>query len=100
MPETPVSGAAVVLTGPLTPRAVGNSCSGAGSSWYGGLQRPLASDLGERLDQLAAHAAAVVILSNRDSATRAQRLAASLEPRLTPDFRDDSLGAPCGAVRR
>jgi Peptidase family M28 len=95
MPETPVSGAAVVLTGPLTPRAVGNS-------WLRGrvvlvpvdYSRPLASDLGERLDQLAAHAAAVVILSNRDSATRAQRLAASLEPRLTPDFRDDSLGAP------
>jgi hypothetical protein len=54
----------------------------------------LVSGRGDKRDQLAARPAAVVLLSNRDSATRAQRLAASLEPRLTPDFRDDSLGAP------
>ena len=94
-PETPVRGAAVVLTGPLTSRAVSNP-------WLRGrvvlvpvdYSRPLAPDLGDRVDQLAARAAAVVLLSNRDSVTRADWLAASLEPRLTADFRDDSLGAP------
>ena len=85
----------MVLTGPLTAGAVSNP-------WLRGrivlvpvdYSRPLPPDFGDRVDQLAARAAAVVLLSNRDSATRARRLAASLEPRLTPDFRDDSLGAP------
>jgi len=94
-PAAPVRGPAVVLTGPLTAGAVSNP-------WLRGrivlvpvdYSHPLAADFGERVDQLAARSAAVVLLSNRDSATRAHRLAASLEPRLTPDFRDDSLGAP------
>ncbi len=94
-PAAPVRGPAVVLTGPLTIGAASNP-------WLRGrivlvpvdYSRPLPPDFGDRVDQLAARAAAVVLLSNRDSATRARRLAASLEPRLTPDFRDDSLGAP------
>ncbi len=94
-PAAPVRGPAVVLTGPLTVGAASNP-------WLRDrivlvpvdYSRPLPPDFGDRVDQLAARAAAVVLLSNRDSATRARRLAASLEPRLTPDFRDDSLGAP------
>jgi hypothetical protein len=94
-PVAAVRGATVVLTGPLTSAAASNP-------WLRGrivlvpvdYSHPLAPDLADRVDQLAARAAAVVLLSNRDSATRVRRLAASLEPRLTPDFRDDSLGAP------
>jgi hypothetical protein len=55
---------------------------------------PISAALGERVDQLASRATAVILLSNRDSSARARRIAASLEPRLTPDFRDDSAGAP------
>ena len=95
VPSDPVRGRALLLAGPLTREAAANP-------W---LRRrvvlivldhaqPLPSDLEERIDQVASRASAVVLLSNRDSATRAKRIAASLEPRLTPDFRDSTLGAP------
>jgi Zn-dependent M28 family amino/carboxypeptidase len=95
VPNGPVRGRAVLLTGPLSAQAAANP-------WLRGrivlvpvdYAVPIPPELGERVDQLAARAAAVILISNRDSATRARRIAASLEPRLTPDFRDDSAGAP------
>jgi hypothetical protein len=95
VPGGPVRGRAVLLTGPLSAQAAANP-------WlrgrivlvpvdYTGTVPP---ELGERVDQLASRASAVILLSNRDSITRARRIAASLESRLTPDFRDDSAGAP------
>jgi hypothetical protein len=95
VPDGAVRGPAVVLTGPLAARAASNP-------WLRGrivllpvdYAGPLPADLGERVDQIAALASAVILVSNRDSVTRARRIAASLEPRLTADFRDDSAGAP------
>jgi hypothetical protein len=95
VPSEPVRGRAVLLTGPLSARAAGNP-------WLRGrivlvpvdYAGPIPPELGERVDQLASRASAVILLSNRDSITRTRRIAASLEPRLTPDFRDDSAGAP------
>jgi hypothetical protein len=62
--------------------------------------RPLRPDLQQRVDRLARQARAVVILSNRDSATFAARLAAAAEPRLGPDFRLPRDGAPVLEVHR
>jgi hypothetical protein len=95
VPAGAVRGPAVLLTGPLGARAASNP-------WLRGrivlvpvdYAGPLPADLGERVDQIASLASAVILLSNRDSATRARRIAASLEARLTADFRDDSAGAP------
>jgi hypothetical protein len=95
VPSGPVRGRAVVLAGALSAEAAGNP-------WLRGrivlvpvdYAAALPAELGERVDQLASRAAAVILLSNRDPATRAARIAAALEPRLTPDFRDDSAGAP------
>ena len=101
-PDRPVSGAGRGADGSAHPRAVSNPLApGRVVLVPVDYSRPLAPDLGDRLDQLAARAAAVVLLSNRDSATRAQRLATSLEPRLTPDFRRRfARRAGGGAVRR
>jgi hypothetical protein len=95
VPSASVRGRAVLLTGSLTAQAAGNP-------WFRGrivlvpvdYAGPISAELGERVDQLASRASAVILLSNRDSSARARRIAASLEPRLTPDFRDDSAGAP------
>ena len=43
--------------------------------------------------------AAVILLSNRDSATFARRIDASLEPRLTPDFREGTAARRWSSVR-
>jgi hypothetical protein len=61
--------------------------------------RPLPGDLGDRVDEIAAAARAVIILSNRDSATFSRRIDTSLEPRLTPDYRDAEGEAPVVEVR-
>jgi Peptidase family M28 len=95
VPEAPVSGRVVLLTGPLTVQAASNP-------WLRGrivllpvdYAGPPTAELGEWVDRIASRASAVILLSNRDSLTRARRTAASLEPRLTADFRDDSAGAP------
>ncbi len=61
--------------------------------------RPLPADLGDRVDEIAAVARAVVILSNRDSTSFSRRIGTSLEPRLTPDYRAAEAGAPVVEVR-
>ena len=62
--------------------------------------RPLPSRLQERVDRLAQVAGAVVILSNRDSATFATRLHLAARPRWSPDFRMHEDGAPVLEVHR
>jgi len=57
-------------------------------------QRPLPLDLGQRVEEIAAKARAVVILSNRDSAAFARRMATSVEPQVSPDYRLESQAAP------
>ncbi len=61
--------------------------------------RPLPADLGDRIDEIATAARAVIILSNRDSTTFSRRIDTSLEPRLTPDYRDAEGEAPVVEVR-
>ena len=61
--------------------------------------RPLPLDLGDRVEEIAAGARAVIILSNRDSTSFSRRIATSLEPRLTPDYRDAEAKAPVVEVR-
>ena len=96
----PVGGDAVLLAGPLTvatardPRLRGRIVVLAPD-----FQRPLPGDLGDRVDEIAAAARAVIILSNRDTSTFTRRIDTSLEPRLTPDHRDGDGGAPVVEVR-
>ena len=91
----PLTGDAVLVAGPLTadvarePRLRDRIVLLAPD-----FQRSLPSDLGDRVEEIARIARAVLILSNRDTATFAQRLDSSMEPRLTPDFRDADGGAP------
>lgn len=95
-----ITGQTIILAGPLTPAAAADQRLRDRvvllAVDYG---RPLPEDLGERIDQVGTAARAVVILSNRDSATFAQRLESAAEPRLTPDFRDQ-LGAPIVEVHQ
>lgn len=57
--------------------------------------RPLATNLNQRIMELAAAGPkAVLVLSNRDSATFAQRLADASHPRLERDGTSDTTGAP------
>ncbi len=62
--------------------------------------RPLPADLAERVEQIAARARAVLLLSNRDSATFAARLRAAAQPRLTPDHPVPGEGAPVLELHR
>ena len=96
----PIGGGAVLVAGPLT-RAVTASprLRGRIVILAPDFERPLPFDLGERVDEIAAGARAVILLSNRDSATFTRRIDASLEPRLTPDFRDGAGGAPVVELR-
>ena len=62
--------------------------------------RPLSPDLQQHVDEVAATAAAVIILSNRDSASFALRLETAARPPLTPDFRRARAGAPVVEIHR
>jgi hypothetical protein len=62
--------------------------------------RPLAPGLQDAVDRIAEQALAVLILSNREPAAFADRLAAAAEPRLDPEFRLASEGAPVLEVHR
>jgi Peptidase family M28 len=57
-------------------------------------KRSLPPDLAERVDQLAERARAVVIVSNRDTASFSRRFASSMEPQVAPDFRLERQTAP------
>jgi hypothetical protein len=62
-------------------------------------ERPQPFGLGQLIDQIASVARAVILVSNRDASTFTRRIESSLEPRLTPDFRDGSAGAPVLELR-
>lgn len=62
--------------------------------------RALPPELQKRVERLAAEAAAVVILSNRDSLAFLQRLESAAAPRLTADFRAADAGAPVLELHR
>jgi hypothetical protein len=96
----PLGGDAILVGGPLTaattrdPRLRGRIVLLAPD-----FERSLPSDLGDRVDEVAGAARAVIILSNRDTTTFSRRIDTSLEPRLTPDFREAEAGAPVVEVR-
>jgi hypothetical protein len=96
----PIAGGTVLLSGPLTPGVIASPrLRDRIVILVPDFERPLPFDLSERVDQIAGVARAVILLSNRDSSTFARRIDASLEPRLTPDFRDGEGGAPVVEVR-
>ncbi|CAN5741246.1 M20/M25/M40 family metallo-hydrolase [soil metagenome] len=91
----PIGGSAMLVAGPLTRDvAASPELRGRIVVLTPDFDRPLPSDLGDRVDEIAAVARAVILLSNRDSSTFTRRMDTSLEPRLTPDFRDGDGGAP------
>jgi peptidase M28-like protein len=91
----PIGGGAVLLAGPLTPAVTATPrLRGRIVILAPDFEQTLPFDLGERVDQIAAVARAVILLSNRDSSAFTRRIDTSLEPRLTPDFRDGEGGAP------
>jgi hypothetical protein len=95
-----IVGATVLMAGPLTPTATASPrLRGRIVILAPDFERPLPFDLAERVDEIAAVARAVILLSNRDSSTFTRRIDASLEPRLTPDFRDGEGGAPVVELR-
>ena len=96
----PIGGGAVLVAGPLTPAVTASArLRGRIVILAPDFERPLPFDLGERVDEIAAVARAVILLSNRDSSTFTRRIDTSLEPRLTPDFRDGDGGAPVVELR-
>ena len=96
----PIGGVPVLLGGPLTPAVTASpELRGRIVILAPDFERPLPFDLGERVDEIAAVARAVILLSNRDSSTFTRRIDTSLEPRLTPDFRDGEDGAPVVELR-
>jgi peptidase M28-like protein len=56
--------------------------------------RPLPVDLADRVDEIALRARAVLLVSNRDSASFARRILDAMEPQIAPDFRLERLAAP------
>jgi hypothetical protein len=91
----PIGGGAVLVAGPLTPAVTASPrLRGRIVILAPDFEQPLSFDLGERVDEIAAGARAVILLSNRDFTTFTRRIDTSLEPRLTPDFRDGEGGAP------
>lgn len=96
----PISGHALLVAGPLRPAAARDPrLRNRIVLLAPDFARPLPFDLGDRVDEIAGAARAVIILSNRDSTTFSRRLDTSLEPRLTPDHRDAEGGAPVVEVR-
>ncbi len=89
-----ITGKTIIYAGPITPETAADpKLRDRVVLLAVDYRRPLPDDLGERINEVGALARAVVIISNRDSATFAQRLESAAEPRLTPDFRD-ARGAP------
>jgi hypothetical protein len=96
----PIGGGAILVAGPLTAAVTASPrLRGRIVMLVPDFERPLPFDLGERVDEIAAVARAVILLSNRDSSIFARRIDTSLEPRLTPDFRDGEGGAPVVELR-
>ena len=96
----PVAGGAVLVTGPLTAAlAASPTLRGRIVLLAPDFERPLPFDLGDRVDEIAGVALAVILVSNRDSSTFSRRMESSLEPRLTPDFHDGDGGAPVLELR-
>ncbi|MGI9041890.1 MAG: M28 family peptidase [Gemmatimonadales bacterium] len=85
-----ITGDALLLAGPVTTEmAESRRLEGRIVLLALDYTRPLPSDLGDRVDEIAARARAVVLLSNRDSVAFARRLETAAEPKLTPDFLDE-----------
>lgn len=96
----PIGGDAVLVAGPLTPAVTASpALRGRIVLVVPDFQRPLPFGLGDRVDEIASAARAVILLSNRDSPTFTRRIDTSLEPRLTPDFRASGGGAPVLELR-
>ena len=90
-----IRGDAVLVTGPVTTAAAKDPLlQGRIVLLAPDFSAPLPADLGDRVDEIRGVARAVVLLSNRDTATFRRRLRTAMEPRLTPDFRDRESGAP------
>ncbi len=93
--DQPVTGEAVLVTGPLRAGIASHpTLRDRVVLLVADYSRPLPDDLGDRVDELARTARGVLILSNRDSAAFARRIITSAETRLTPDFRQQFGGAP------
>jgi hypothetical protein len=96
----PISGSAVLLAGPLSSAITADHrLRGRIVLLAPDFERPLPFGLGDLVDEIAAVARAVILVSNRDSATFSRRIDTSLEPRQTPDFRMDEGGAPVLELR-
>jgi hypothetical protein len=96
----PIAGDAIVVAGPLTASVAKDPrLRGRIVLLVPDFSRALPLDLGDRVDEIAQGAGAVILLSNRDSTTFSRRIDTALEPRLTPDFRDAEDGAPIVEVR-
>jgi hypothetical protein len=96
----PISGHAILVAGPLGPAAARDPRLRDRIVLLApDFARPLPFDLGDRVDEIAAAARAVIILSNRDSTSFSRRIDTALEPRLTPDYRDAEAEAPVVEVR-
>jgi Peptidase family M28 len=96
----PITGDAILVAGPLRPATARDPRLRDRIVLLApDFARPLRFDLGDRVDEIATVARAVIILSNRDSTTFSRRIDISLEPRLTPDYRDAEGEAPVVEVR-
>jgi hypothetical protein len=96
----PIAGSAVLVGGPLTTAVTRDSrLRGRIVLLAPDFSGPLPYGLGDRVDEIAAVARAVVLLSNRDSTVFIRRIDTSLEPRLSPDFRSEDGGAPVVELR-
>jgi hypothetical protein len=96
----PITGDAILVSGPLTRAVTSDARLRARivllAPDFSGV---LPFDLADRVDEIANVARAVILLSNRDTATFSRRIDSSLEPQLTPDYRDAEDGAPVVEVR-
>jgi Peptidase family M28 len=94
-----IEGATVLVGGPLSPAITGDRrLRGKIVILTPDFAQPLPFGLGDRVDEIAAVARAVILLSNRDSSTFTRRIDTALEPRLSPDFRTED-GAPVVELR-
>jgi hypothetical protein len=95
-----IAGESVLLAGPLTAAATKSPLLRGRIVFLApDFERPQPFGLGQRIDEIASVARAVILLSNRDASTFTRPIDTSLEPRLTPDFRDADAGAPVLELR-